>query len=71
MNEICSRLGDIVEIALGEYFGPCEIFLGDTKQATCLTISIISYIIYKCWLTVKEENTKPTWKRFLNLSKLT
>ena len=43
-------------MALEKSIGPHEIFMGDTNQNIC--------IIYKQWLSVKDENTQKTCKRF-------
>ncbi len=44
-------------------------FLGDTNQAICLTTSLISYLLYKYWGLVKDENNKTTWTIFINFVK--
>ncbi len=52
--------------------GPYEIwcFLGDTNQGICLAISLISHIIYKYLLSVKDENTiKKDWKKLISVFK--
>ncbi len=51
------RLWNIQEISSVEHIGPYEMFLGDTNQVVLLT-SLISYIIYKCWLLVTMTNLK-------------
>ncbi len=62
-------LWNIIELALWEQIGPNKIFPGDTNQDICLATSLISCIIYKYWLLVKDENTPKIWKWFINLVK--